>query len=112
MSLVYIEDYLDTFEQLPNELTRQLTLLKELGIFSLRLDAKSNSVTVECRRKTGELLTSLDSLSKQEKREKLLDIASGYEELHEAARDKIEHSLRIYRLVDECILVILFNSSA
>ena len=30
-ALAYLEDYLDTFEALPIEVTKQMTLLKELG---------------------------------------------------------------------------------
>ena len=41
-ALAYLEDYLDTFEALPIEVTKQMTLLKELGTFR---NTQSKSLT-------------------------------------------------------------------
>lgn len=58
-ALAYLEDYLDTFEALPIEVTKQMTLLKELGKKRCRLTGR-----VEVKILTTDVILFVDSKCK------------------------------------------------
>lgn len=104
MSLVYLEDYLDTFESLPDELARNLSQLREL-------DAESHKATTATTSALSSLLSALPA-SPSSRKQSLQSIAGLFKETLGYARKKVSLATDTYHLVDVHINVLRVNAAA
>ena len=89
--MAYLEDYLDTFEALPIEVTKQMTLLKELGkkkcskscyiddllSNSVVLDSKCFQSVKKSKKSTLDFLKNIKSLNNEDKKREMLRLTVG-----------------------------------
>ncbi|XP_050078272.1 inhibitor of growth protein 5 isoform X1 [Anopheles maculipalpis] len=99
-SALYLEHYLDGLENLPNELKRNFTLMRDL-------DSRAQMLMKSIDEKADEYLKSLvnskENLSDDMKKEKLQAIQELFNKAKEYGDDKVQLAIQTYELVDKHI---------
>uniref|UniRef100_A0A1B6DWI8 Inhibitor of growth protein n=1 Tax=Clastoptera arizonana TaxID=38151 RepID=A0A1B6DWI8_9HEMI len=95
-SAVYLEQYLDSLENLPIELQRNFTLMRDL-------DARAQNVMRNIDQLADEYLQHVKTLPAEKKREKMNDIQSQFNKAKEYGDDKVQLAIQTYELVDKHI---------
>lgn len=95
-ALAYLEDYLDTFEALPLEVTKQLSLLKEL-------DSKCFQSVKSSKKSTFEFLKNINSFKGEEKQREMLKLTESYKKLIQDGQEKVKLATQTYDIVEKHI---------
>ncbi|KAI8902984.1 inhibitor of growth proteins N-terminal histone-binding-domain-containing protein [Globomyces pollinis-pini] len=95
-SLAYLEDYLDTFESLPLELTRYLTQLKEL-------DGESHELLTQTTTETPNFLQNIQNLDDDERNKEMLRLVDSFKKLIKHGQDKVTLATQTYDMVERHI---------
>ncbi|KAJ3190166.1 Inhibitor of growth protein 4 [Gaertneriomyces sp. JEL0708] len=93
MALLHLEDYLDTVEALPIELSRNFTLMREL-------DSRAQCAVETIETQTAHFMENLRTLSSEEKEETLRKIAAAFKETLKHGEDKVALAVQTYDTVD------------
>ncbi|KAJ3295833.1 Inhibitor of growth protein 5 [Borealophlyctis nickersoniae] len=96
MALVYLEDYLDTIEALPAELSRNFTLMREL-------DARAQDAVKKVEADTAQFMEQLSNLDQASRIAALQSIAAAFRETLRHGEDKVALAVQTYEMVDKHI---------
>ncbi|TPX34551.1 hypothetical protein SmJEL517_g02839 [Synchytrium microbalum] len=95
-ALLHLEDYLDTIESLPLELSRNFTLLREL-------DAMAQDNTGKVEKEIKDFLANLHTLSVDQRENALARIAVSFKESLKHGEEKVALAVQTYDMVDRHI---------
>lgn len=95
-SALYLEHYLDSLENLPTELQRNFTLMREL-------DSRAQALMKDIDFLSDEYLRNTYDLSKEQQTEKLDKIQKLFSRAKEYGDDKVQLAIQTYELVDKHI---------
>ncbi|XP_051979532.1 inhibitor of growth protein 5-like [Xyrauchen texanus] len=93
---IYLEHYLDSIENLPCELQRNFTLMREL-------DNRSEEKKGEIDKLAEEYITNIRNLAPDQRVEHLQKIQSGFSKCKEYSDDKVQLAMQTYEMVDKHI---------
>ncbi|CAM9251392.1 unnamed protein product, partial [Lampetra fluviatilis] len=93
---MYLEHYLDSIENLPNELQRNFQLMRDL-------DQRTEDLKAEIGRLAGEFLVGAGSLDASRRSSALSHISGAYGKCREYGDDKVELAMQTYEMVDKHI---------
>ncbi|KAJ3230891.1 Inhibitor of growth protein 5 [Chytriomyces hyalinus] len=96
-SMAYLEDYLDTIEALPLELSRNLTLMRELGGLADDIEKTIDSET------KGFVDTLRKLKTPEERTEKIAALTTIFKEYLKHGEDKVALAVQTYDMVDRHI---------
>merc|ERR1712227_91061 len=92
-SSLYLEHYLDSIENLPYELQRNFTLLRDL-------DQRAHDLLSEIDKICEEYVSKIKGLTPPEKRDYLEKIDSAFKKSREYGDDKVQLAIQTYEMVD------------
>ncbi|XP_076256815.1 inhibitor of growth protein 5 isoform X1 [Rhynchophorus ferrugineus] len=95
-SALYLEHYLDSLENLPNELQRNFTLMSDL-------DKRAQALMKNIDVLADEFLRNLKTLTSEQKKEQLDEIQKMFNKAKELGDDKVQLAIQTYELVDKHI---------
>lgn len=95
-SAVYLEQYLDSLENLPIELQRNFTLMRDL-------DARAQDVMRKIDKMADEYLQNIKCMPAEKRKEKMSEIQSQFNKAKEYGDDKVQLAIQTYELVDKHI---------
>ncbi|XP_028855634.1 inhibitor of growth protein 5a [Denticeps clupeoides] len=93
---IYLEHYLDSIENLPCELQRNFTLMREL-------DSRTEEKKGEIDKLAEEYIASVRSLESEQRVEHLQKIQNAYSKCKEYSDDKVQLAMQTYEMVDKHI---------
>ncbi|KAJ8395000.1 hypothetical protein AAFF_G00039510 [Aldrovandia affinis] len=93
---IYLEHYLDSIENLPCELQRNFTLMREL-------DNRTEEKKGEIDKLATEYITNVKNLASEQRVEHLQKIQSAYSKCKEYSDDKVQLAMQTYEMVDKHI---------
>ncbi|KAM9461798.1 inhibitor of growth protein 5a [Clarias gariepinus] len=93
---IYLEHYLDSIENLPCELQRNFTLMREL-------DNRTEEKKGEIDKLAEEYITNVRNLASEQRVEHLQKIQSAYSKCKEYSDDKVQLAMQTYEMVDKHI---------
>nr|XP_026693890.1 inhibitor of growth protein 4 isoform X1 [Ciona intestinalis] len=93
---MYLEQYLDSLENLPFELQRNFQLMRQL-------DQRSEDIKVEIDGRTEGYVREAKSLSPPQRVKKIKEIQERYLKCREFADDKVQLAMQTYEMVDKHI---------
>ncbi|KAJ8279221.1 hypothetical protein COCON_G00062870 [Conger conger] len=93
---IYLEHYLDSIENLPCELQRNFTLMREL-------DNRAEEKKGEIDKLAGEYITNVKNLASEQRVEHLQKLQSAYTKCKEYSSDKVQLAMKTYEVVDKHI---------
>ncbi|XP_071943931.1 inhibitor of growth protein 4-like [Antedon mediterranea] len=93
---LYLEQYLDSIENLPFELQRNFTLMRDL-------DQRSQDLSKEIDGMTKEYITSVKSLTPTKRNDLLNKIDDAFSKSREFGDDKVQLAMQTYEMVDKHI---------
>jgi len=91
--MLYFEDYLDTVESLPQELTRIFTQMKEL-------DASAQTSIREIADKTQSFISQVKTLDKTQRSTMLKDLSESFKSALQDGQEKVALATQTYDMVD------------
>ncbi|CAH0385272.1 unnamed protein product [Bemisia tabaci] len=92
----YLEQYLDTLENLPVELQRNFTLMREL-------DSRVQAVMQKIDESGDDFLKNIKLLSSEERQDRMKKIQEMFNKVKALGDDKVQLSIQTYELVDKHI---------
>eukprot|EP00794_Sanderia_malayensis_P015163 gene15163-16722_t len=95
-SSLYLEHYLDSIENLPYELQRNFTLLRDL-------DQRAHDLLTEIDKICDDYVTNIRGLTPPEKRDYLEKIDTAFKKSREYGDDKVQLAIQTYEMVDRHI---------
>jgi hypothetical protein len=95
-SLAYLEDYLDTFEALPLEVTKQLSQMREM-------DGKCFELLSKTYTQTPEFLVKQAEMDPKDRKRELLKLQKQFKTLIEDHQEKVDLAITTYDLVEKHI---------
>ncbi|XP_065061212.1 inhibitor of growth protein 4-like [Rhopilema esculentum] len=95
-SSLYLEHYLDSIENLPYELQRNFTLLRDL-------DQRAHDLLSEIDKMCEEYMEKIRKLTPPEKKDYLNRIDSAFRKSREYGDDKVQLAIQTYEMVDRHI---------
>ena len=95
-SSLYLEHYLDSIENLPYELQRNFTLLRDL-------DQRAHDMLEEIDKMCKEYITKVRDLGSDEKKEYFTKIEHAFQKSKEYGDDKVQLAVQTYEMVDKHI---------
>ncbi|KAK7574472.1 hypothetical protein V9T40_011663 [Parthenolecanium corni] len=95
-SALYLEHYLDSLENLPIELQRNFTLMKEL-------DARAQDLMKTIDKLGDDYLNNIKIFSTEKKKEHMNEIQKLFNKAKEYGDDKVQLAIQTYELVDKHI---------
>ncbi|CAH1725682.1 inhibitor of growth protein 5-like [Aphis gossypii] len=95
-SAPYLDEYLDSLQNLPVELRRNFALMRDLG-------GRSQEEMREIDKLSDDFLSNIDIYHGSKKKEKMNNIQRKFNTAKEYADDKLQLSVQTYELVDEYI---------
>uniref|UniRef100_A0AAY5JXG2 Inhibitor of growth protein N-terminal histone-binding domain-containing protein n=1 Tax=Esox lucius TaxID=8010 RepID=A0AAY5JXG2_ESOLU len=93
---IYLEHYLDSIENLPCELQRNFTLMRDL-------DNRTEEKKGEIDKLAEEYISSVRNLASEQRVEHLQKIQSAYSKCKEFSDDKVQLAMQTYEMVDKHI---------
>nr|KAF6353375.1 inhibitor of growth family member 5 [Pipistrellus kuhlii] len=93
---MYLEHYLDSIENLPCELQRNFQLMREL-------DQRTEDKKAEIDILAAEYISTVKTLSPEQRVEHLQKIQSAYSKCKEYSDDKVQLAMQTYEMVDKHI---------
>lgn len=99
---MYLEHYLDSIENLPYELQRNFTLMREL-------DQRTQDLLKEIDDMADKYAGSVRNLSPVEKTEKLKKMEESFAKAKELSDDKVQLAMQTYEMVDKHIRKLDFD---
>lgn len=93
---MYLEHYLDSVENLPLEVQRNFTLMRDL-------DQRTQDLFAEINKMSEQYITSVKSMTASQRNKHLTDIQNAYSKSREFADDKVQLAVQTYELVDKHI---------
>ncbi|XP_077081970.1 inhibitor of growth protein 5a [Siphateles boraxobius] len=93
---IYLEHYLDSIENLPCELQRNFTLMREL-------DNRAEEKKCEIDKLAEEYITNVLNLAPDQRVEHLQKIQNGFSKCKEYSDDKVQLAMQTYEMVDKHI---------
>ncbi|XP_062868521.1 inhibitor of growth protein 5a isoform X1 [Trichomycterus rosablanca] len=93
---IYLEHYLDSIENLPCELQRNFTLMREL-------DDRTEEKKVEIDKLAEEYISNVRNLASEQRVEHLQKIQNAYSKCKEYSDDKVQLAMQTYEMVDKHI---------
>ncbi|XP_021454807.2 inhibitor of growth protein 5 isoform X2 [Oncorhynchus mykiss] len=93
---IYLEHYLDSIENLPCELQRNFTLMRDL-------DNRTEEKKEEIDKLAEEYISSVRNLASVQRVEHLQKIQSAYSKCKEFSDDKVQLAMQTYEMVDKHI---------
>ncbi|XP_077572512.1 inhibitor of growth protein 5a isoform X1 [Stigmatopora nigra] len=93
---IYLEHYLDSIENLPCELQRNFTLMRDL-------DNRTEEKKVEIDKLAEEYIAKVKNLASEQRVEHLQKIQSAYSKCKEFSDDKVQLAMQTYEMVDKHI---------
>uniref|UniRef100_W5MI41 Inhibitor of growth protein n=1 Tax=Lepisosteus oculatus TaxID=7918 RepID=W5MI41_LEPOC len=93
---MYLEHYLDSIENLPCELQRNFTLMREL-------DNRTEEKKAEIDQLAAEYIANVRNLASEQRVEHLQKIHSAYNKCKEYSDDKVQLAMQTYEMVDKHI---------
>ncbi|XP_030750189.1 inhibitor of growth protein 5 isoform X1 [Sitophilus oryzae] len=95
-SALYLEHYLDSLENLPNELQRNFTLMSDL-------DKRAQGLMKNIDALADEYLRNIKTITSDQKKEQLDKIQNMFNKAKELGDDKVQLAIQTYELVDKHI---------
>ncbi|XP_012257962.1 inhibitor of growth protein 4 [Athalia rosae] len=95
-SALYLEHYLDSLDNLPIELQRNFTLMRDL-------DSRAQGLMTDIDKLADEYLKNVKTLSTDKKKDQLNHIQSLFNKAKEYGDDKVQLAIQTYELVDKHI---------
>ncbi|XP_023646305.1 inhibitor of growth protein 5a isoform X2 [Paramormyrops kingsleyae] len=93
---IYLEHYLDSIENLPCELQRNFTLMREL-------DSRTEEKKNEIDKLAAEYIANVRKLASEQRVEHLQKIETAYRKCKEYSDDKVQLAMQTYEMVDKHI---------
>ncbi|KAJ8384281.1 hypothetical protein AAFF_G00206380 [Aldrovandia affinis] len=93
---IYLEHYLDSIENLPCELQRNFTLMREL-------DSRTEEKKGEIDKLAAEYISTVKNLASEQRVEHLQKIENAYSKCKEYSDDKVQLAMQTYEMVDKHI---------
>ncbi|KAJ8278076.1 hypothetical protein GJAV_G00083550 [Gymnothorax javanicus] len=93
---IYLEHYLDSIDNLPCELRRNFSVMREL-------DSRAEEMKGEINRLAAEYITSVRNLGSEQRVERLQRLQSTYSKCREYSSEKVQLAMKTYELVDKHI---------
>ncbi|XP_066565100.1 inhibitor of growth protein 5a [Amia ocellicauda] len=93
---MYLEHYLDSIENLPCELQRNFTLMREL-------DNRTEEKKAEIDKLAAEYIANVRNLASEQRVEHLHKIQTAYSKCKEYSDDKVQLAMQTYEMVDKHI---------
>ncbi|XP_030647344.1 inhibitor of growth protein 5a isoform X2 [Chanos chanos] len=93
---IYLEHYLDSIENLPCELQRNFTLMREL-------DSRTEEKKGEIDKLAEEYIANVRNLASEQRVEHLQKIQNAYSKCKEYSDDKVQLAMQTYEMVDKHI---------
>ncbi|XP_036410199.1 inhibitor of growth protein 5-like isoform X2 [Megalops cyprinoides] len=93
---IYLEHYLDSIENLPCELQRNFTLMREL-------DSRTEEKKGEIDKLAAEYIANVKNLASEQRVEHLQKIQNAYSKCKEYSDDKVQLAMQTYEMVDKHI---------
>uniref|UniRef100_A0A3Q2ZPD5 Inhibitor of growth protein n=1 Tax=Kryptolebias marmoratus TaxID=37003 RepID=A0A3Q2ZPD5_KRYMA len=93
---IYLEHYLDSIENLPCELQRNFTLMRDL-------DNRTEEKKAEIDKLAEEYIANVKNLASEQRVEHLQKIQNAYSKCKEFSDDKVQLAMQTYEMVDKHI---------
>ncbi|CAG10937.1 unnamed protein product, partial [Tetraodon nigroviridis] len=93
---IYLEHYLDSIENLPCELQRNFTLMRDL-------DNRTEEKKAEIEKLAEEYVATVKNLASEQRVEHLQKIQNAYSKCKEFSDDKVQLAMQTYEMVDKHI---------
>ena len=95
-SAIYLESFFESIENLPKELQRNFSLMRDL-------DQRTQDIMKEAEQCTKEYKRTVASLSKEGRKEKICKIEELHQKAKEYSDDKVQLAMQLYEMIDKHI---------